>query len=169
MHPALTDRSAPAVHVRSRSGRVWIAAAILLMLGGIIISVGAARSVARTNARVSMKSFEQSSADVASTLQLAIQHQSDLTLDTAGFVLSRPDASQSEFVHWITSAHAFARYPELEGIGVVRIVPAAKLAAYALSVKADPAGPLGPDGTLSVTPSGHGRSTASPPRPCLGP
>jgi diguanylate cyclase (GGDEF)-like protein len=154
MHPALTDRSAPAVHVRSRSGRVWIAAAILLMLGGIIISVGAARSVARTNARVSMKSFEQSSADVASTLQLAIQHQSDLTLDTAGFVLSRPDASQSEFVHWITSAHAFARYPELEGIGVVRIVPAAKLAAYALSVKADPAGPLGPDGTLSVTPSG---------------
>ena len=132
-----------------------IVAAAVLVLGGVIASLAGARSVAQGNANTSRKAFELASVSVASTLHSAITHQGDLNLDTAAYVLSSsPDESQTGFHYWMNSAHAFARYPELEAIGVVRIVPASQLAAFAAQAVLDPSGPLGADGKFTVLPPG---------------
>jgi diguanylate cyclase (GGDEF)-like protein len=138
----------------TRSHHVWAAAAGLLIVAGVLSSLMAARSLAHGDANTAAKSFQQSSANVASTLGLAIQHQNDLIVDTSAYVLSGRGRSQAGFAHWISSARGFVRYPELQGIGVIRVVPASQLAAFAARAVADPSGPLSASGTFAVTPRG---------------
>jgi diguanylate cyclase (GGDEF)-like protein len=144
----------PTAITRLRSSRLWIAGAVVLVVVAVLASVVAASLVAKSNASTSRKTFQRSSANVASTLQLAIEHQNDLTLDTSAFVLSGRDPSQRDFLRWMTSARAFARYPELEAVGVVRIVRASQLAAFAARAIADPSDPLSARGRFTVTPAG---------------
>lgn len=132
----------------------WSTVAGLLVIGGVVSAVLVAGAVARTSGRESQQRFKQVSADVASTLQLAIQHQDDLVVNGAAFIASNPNASNTEFVRWARSVRALERYPELQGIGEVVIVPAARLPAFAARVVADPPHPLGPDGRFHVVPPG---------------
>lgn len=90
-------------------------------------SVAAATAVGRDDAGKSRKSFERSAVDIASTLQLAIQHEDDLVVDASAFVANDPSGSQTGFTRWAGSARVLARYRELQSMAVLVIVPADKL------------------------------------------
>ncbi|HEX4980792.1 MAG TPA: sensor domain-containing diguanylate cyclase, partial [Ilumatobacteraceae bacterium] len=129
--------------------------AAVMVVGGIAGSLFAARSVAKTEADAARNVFERSAAEVASTLQLAIQHQDDLALSVGGFVVANPDASQAEFRHWSELSDHMARFPEVLGFGLVVIVPAAELPGFIAGVIEDPPGSLAADGTYEIIPPGE--------------
>ena len=134
--------------------RVWLAAAVFVVVGGVVCAVVAARSVAHTDAAKSRQAFAQSSDEVASTLRLAIQHEDDLIVDASGFVVGDPHASNAELRAWATSVHLLTRYPELDGFGHSVIVPRAQLPAFAAHAVTDPSGPLGPHRSFQLIPPG---------------
>jgi diguanylate cyclase (GGDEF)-like protein len=132
----------------------WIAVAALLVVGGSLGSVLGGLVITQNALQNSHKAFAASSVDIASTLQLAIQHEQDLIVSAGGFVAEDPTASNSQFVDWASAVHALARYPELVGIGHSVIVPAAALASFARTAVIDPTGPLAANGRFEVVPPG---------------
>jgi hypothetical protein len=160
-----TKRRAPRM-VRSRRdptsvGRsnglrsVWATAAVFRLAIGTTGSVFAAGRVAQNEGQNSQRAFATSSAEIASTLKLAIQHEEDLVVSAGAFALGNPDASNTEFVQWATAVRAMDRYPELRGFGESVIVPASQLGAFAARAVADPVGPLASNGTFAVIPPGN--------------
>src|SRR5580700_7485892 len=110
---------------------VWLGVATVLVVVGTFVSVWAAHELARNDAQISRQAFVASSTEIASTLKLAIQHEQDLAVSAGAFFADNPDASQPEFSQWTSSVRAFQRYPELETIAEVTIVPASQLSAFA--------------------------------------
>jgi diguanylate cyclase (GGDEF)-like protein len=137
---------------------VWAASTALLVVAGIVAAVLAARAVARSDSGASRISFHLSSAEVASTLRLAIQHEEDLVMAASATVGGDPTISPRGFDGWARSARALERYPELLDIGVVQRVPASRLHAFEASLAAQPVEPLGPGtgpwGRFEVVPQG---------------
>src|ERR1700676_276758 len=64
---------------------VWAGITIALVLAGALASVLGARSVARSDADKTRLAFHLSSAEIASTLKLAIQHEEDLVVSTSAY------------------------------------------------------------------------------------
>ena len=136
------------------------AAAALLVLVGTIASVLGARALARSDADKARLAFHLTSAEVASTLKLAIQREEDLVVSASAFVTGNPNASPVEFDRWAESVHAMQRFPELQDMGLVTLVPASQLAAFEKRLAADPVRALGAEsagskGPLQVAPSGR--------------
>ncbi|HME04768.1 MAG TPA: EAL domain-containing protein [Solirubrobacteraceae bacterium] len=131
----------------------------LIVLAGVLASLLGACAVARTDASKARLAFHLASAEIASTLKLAIQHEEDLVVSASAFFTSDPHASPAAFDRWAESVHAMARYPELQNIGLVAFVPAARLAAFEAHLAANPVRPLGPQsmppkGAFQVLPPG---------------
>ena len=122
----------------------WALLTVVLVLAGVLASVLGARAVARTDAEQSQLSFHLASAEIASTLNLAIQHEEDLVISAGAFVTGDPRASAADFDRWAESVHAIQRYPELQVFGLVTLVPSARLAAFEARIAAHPIRPLGP-------------------------
>ena len=139
----------------SNSHHTWITTAALLIVAGVVASAFGAGAVARDNGARAHQAFLSSSAEVASTLQLAILHEQDLNVSASGFISGRPAASNRQFGQWATSVSALTRYPELIGFGQVLKVPAAGLRAFAARAILDPVGPLAADGSFQVVPPGQ--------------
>ena len=137
----------------SRRHYAWLAATVALIAAGVVGSVLAANVVAHAEGDRARESFDASSANVASTLELAIQHDDDLVVD-AGGLLAGPGLSQTDFVRWAAAARTAERYPEMRGLAVLKLVTDADLPAFAAQAEADPTGPLSPDGTFEVVPAG---------------
>lgn len=126
----------------------WSAAAALLVLVGVVGSLLGARGVARSDSQASRQTFDASSMEIASTLKLAIQHEQDLSVSVLSFVTDNPNASEAQFLQWTSSERAFARYPELEGLAEIVLVPASQLEAFvARATAADPSFRITPAGT----------------------
>ncbi|MGO8871294.1 MAG: CHASE domain-containing protein, partial [Acidimicrobiales bacterium] len=87
-------------------------------------------------------------------MNLAIQHEQDLAVSAGAFIAENPDVSQTDFVEWTAAVRAFDRYPEIQGIGEVVLVPASELSAFVIRAMADPAGTLPSDGTFQIIPAG---------------
>ncbi len=119
--------------------------ATLVVLGGIVAAVVGARAVARGAADRQRLAFHLSSAEIASTLQLAIQHEEDLVVSASAFVSGSPHASAADFDRWAEAVHAMQRYPELQNIGLVALVPASRLRAFEAQMAAHPVRPFGPN------------------------
>jgi diguanylate cyclase (GGDEF)-like protein len=134
---------------------VWVVVAALLIVGAMTGAVVAAGSVARSDSQQSRRAFERSSGDVASTLQLAIQHEEDLVISANAFVAGNPNATNTQFVKWAGSVRALARYPELFAFGYAVMVSAAELPAFAARAVADPVGTLAANGSFQVIPAGN--------------
>ena len=115
--------------VRPRRTR-WIVAAALLVAVGSASSVFGAAVVARSAGQQSHQAFVSSSREVASTLQLALQHEQDLVVSAGAFLAANPDATPAQFQQWTSSVRAFARYPELQAIAELVLVPASQLKAF---------------------------------------
>ena len=138
---------------RSRRHYAWAAATVVLVSAGVVGAVFAARVVAGIESDQSRKSFDSSSASIASNVELAIQHEDDIVVD-AGGLLADPNLSQTSFLRWATAARTLDRYPEMTGLAVMQLVEDADLPAFAARAEADPAGPLSADGTFQVVPEG---------------
>ena len=139
---------------------VWAAVAALLVLAGALASVLGARAVARSEADKARLASHLASAEIASTLKLAIQHEEDLVVNASAFVTGNPDASPADFDRWAESVHAIQRYHELQDFGLVILVPASRLAAVKARMNAHPLLPLGPQSVgskerLQVLPAGR--------------
>jgi diguanylate cyclase (GGDEF)-like protein len=152
--PNVMSGSDAAGHRRWKRHHVWVAVAVLLVVGGSVGAVSAAHSVARHQAQESQRVFDRSSAEVASTLQLAIQHEEDLVVNSSAFLIANPSASEADFRSWADLVHMLGRYPEILGLGYAVIVPAAQLRAFAARAVADPIGTLSTDGMFNVVPPG---------------
>jgi diguanylate cyclase (GGDEF)-like protein len=134
------------------------AIAVLVSLG-VIASVLGAGAVARSDAARGRLAFHLASSEIASTLKLAIEHEEDLVISASAFIASNPHASAAEFDRWAASVHAMQRYPELQNIGFLMLVPASRLPAFEAQMAAHPVRPFGPDSTpppgpLEVLPPG---------------
>jgi len=137
-----------------RTRRLWAVAAAVLVGAGTAGSVLAANAVARSDGMKARRAFTTSSVEIASALQLAIQHEEDLVVSAQAFVVGNPQVTNAEFARWSSSMQAMQRYPELLGWGETVIVPQSQLSAFAADERADPAGPLGPGGSFQVVPPG---------------
>jgi len=135
--------------------RVWTSIAVAVLIGGIVGSVFAAEGDVRGDADRSHRAFVASSAAIASTLKLAIQHDDDLIVSGAAYVEGNPNGSNAEFLQWADSVRALARYPELQGFGNAVIVRDSDLKAFAARAVADRSGVLGPNGAFVVVPRGR--------------
>jgi diguanylate cyclase (GGDEF)-like protein len=129
---------------RARGGSVWVAATALLILGGALAAFFGAKAVARSDADKARLSFHLASAEIASTLKLAIEHEEDLVVSTSAYAKANPRASAADFDRWVESVHAMRRFPELQDIGLVALVPAGGLAAFQAHMAANPLRPFGP-------------------------
>ena len=136
-----------------RPHHFWTGAALVLVVLGVIGTVSAAAAVGRSDGDKSLKAFQRSAAAVASTLQLAIQHDNDVVAD-AGGLLADPGLTPTEFTGWASAARVLDRYPEMSGIGSIVIVDAAGLPGFAALALRDHAGPLAADGTFTIVPAG---------------
>ncbi len=138
----------------SKRSRLWLIVTVSFLVVGIVGSTLGARDVARADAQTSRQAFVASSREVASTLQLALQHEQDLAVSAAAFVVGNPDASQADFLQWTSSVRAFARYQELVGIAELELITAPELSSFAARAVLDPVGPLGAKGAFQVIPGG---------------
>jgi diguanylate cyclase (GGDEF)-like protein len=152
--PASHDSRGRLLEVVRPVRMVWIIGAISLLVVGSMGAFLAARTLAGNSSERSQRSFAVLSADTASLLKLGIQHEQDLVISAAGFVVGNPDASEAAFRQWADSVSALQRYPELIGFGESVIVPASQLSAFATHEEAHLVGPVGPKGTFQVVPPG---------------
>jgi diguanylate cyclase (GGDEF)-like protein len=127
-----------------RRGGAWGALTALLVLGGTLAAVLGAKAVARSDGDKARLSFHLAAAEIASTLKLAILHEEDLVVSTSAYATANPQGSAADFDRWVESVHAMQRFPELQDIGLVRLVPAKGLAAFQAHMAANPLRPLGP-------------------------
>jgi diguanylate cyclase (GGDEF)-like protein len=139
---------------------LWAAVATALVLAGAVASVLSSRAVARSDADKGRLAFHLSSAEIASALKLTIQHEEDLVVTASAFVTGNPHASAADFDRWAESVHAMQRYPELQDIGLVTLVPRAGMGAFEARMAADPLRPLGPrsttpPGSFEILPEGN--------------
>jgi diguanylate cyclase (GGDEF)-like protein len=145
---------------------LWVAVAALVALAGVLASVLGARGVARSDANQARLSFHLASAEIASTVKLAIQHEEDLVVSASAYVTGDPSASPAAFDRWAESVQAMRRYPELQNLGLVKLVPAARLSAFQAAMAANPLRPLGP-GTLAPKERARVLPAGSRPYYCL--
>lgn len=143
-----------------RRWSAWAVGATLLVLAGALASVFGARAVARSNVDKAHLAFRLASAEIASTLKLAIEHEEDLVVNASAFVTGNPNGSPADFDRWAESVHAMQRFPELQNIGLVKLVPASRVAAFERLLAANPVRPLGPQSTgpagpLQIQPPGQ--------------
>ena len=144
--PTTSGRGSIKAGIAPRRLRLWAVASIVAAIGGTVGAVFAANSVAGREADHAARAFTTSSAEVASTLQLAIQHEEDLIYSASGFLANEPNASSADFVRWGDSVQALQRYPELLGLGQAVLVRGSQFAAYAARTA--------PDGSFQLIPPG---------------
>src|ERR1700722_3910388 len=135
---------------RPASARVGAVLAATVVVVGSAATALAAHQRAQADSATAARSFVATSAEVASTLQLAIERETDLAADTGAFLLGRPNVSNSVFGQWTSAAQVTARYPEVQSMGELVIVPAASLPAYRARVTADPVGALSSTGVFAI-------------------
>ena len=122
----------------------WVTLATVLALGGTVAALLGARAVARSDADHARLAFHLASAEIAASVKQTIQHEEDLVVAAGAFVRGDPRATPAEFDRWTESVYAMQRYPELQNIGLVALVPASRLKAFESRRSLDPAGAPSP-------------------------
>jgi diguanylate cyclase (GGDEF)-like protein len=117
-------------HLLQNRRAVWALVAVLCVAVGAVVSVLSAHSVASTDAQKARVAFHLSSAEVASTLKLDIQHEQDLALSASTFFAANPQATQAEFTAWARSVRPLRDHLELEKLSLVGVVRAIQLTAF---------------------------------------
>ena len=135
--------------------RVWLTAAVVLVVSGVLGSTLGASAVARNEAQRSHQAFVTSSSEIASSLKLAIQQEANLVISTEAFVAANPNATNATFLDWVHTMQVKTRYPEVGELGFVDVVQAAELPQFIARIVLDPPTPLAPGQTYEVTPPGN--------------
>jgi diguanylate cyclase (GGDEF)-like protein len=116
---------------RTHQYRTWTIVAAFLLVVGTLGSLFGVNLVAQSMDQKSHKSFIATSNEIASTLKLDIQREQDLIDSTESYLIGNPMATQANFKQWTSRLHVLQRYPELVGLGIIKVVTAAQLPAYA--------------------------------------
>jgi signal transduction histidine kinase/ActR/RegA family two-component response regulator len=115
---------------RQRRARLPVIAAMLIAAGGTAGFVFAAHLNARNDTARARTAFDQSSASIAETLDLDLQHEADLELAANAFIVDHKAVGAAAFEEWGQAIQVTRRYPELTGVAWVALVPAAKLSSF---------------------------------------
>ena len=131
---------------------------VLTLLGTSAALVGAG-AVARSENQQNKLASHLASAGVASSLKLALLHEEDMIVSASAFMSANPGASPAQFDRWAASVGAMRRYPELQNIGLVKLVPTSRLSAFEARVSAEPLRPFGANspavrGPFAIIPPG---------------
>jgi diguanylate cyclase (GGDEF)-like protein len=117
--------------IRSKQYRIWTAIAVFIVVAGAFGSFIGADAVAHDTDARSHKSFVSASNEIAATLKLSIQREQDLIDATESYLIGNPNATQGQFKKWADDVHVLRHYPELVGLGIIKIISPAELSAYA--------------------------------------
>ncbi len=98
--------------------------------------------------------LQTSSAEIAATLNLAIEHEQDLAISAGAFIVENPNASESSFIRWVDDVDAFQRYPEILAVAEVDIVRPSQLKAFAARADINEKESKAPSQTFTLTPPG---------------
>jgi diguanylate cyclase (GGDEF)-like protein len=147
------------LHALSATRHGALVVGLLLTLLGTCAALLGAGAVARSEDQQSRLADHLTSAGVASTLKLALLHEEDLIASASAFMSANPGASPAQFDRWADSVGAMRRYPELQNIGLVKLVPASTLGAFEAHVSREPLRPFGASappvrGPFNVIPPG---------------
>src|SRR4051794_23267686 len=137
-----------------RTERAWLVVASVLCVAGFLGALIGASAVARASADRSRRQFESTGRQIGARLQLALEHEADLVTTAKAYVSRNPDVETTEFVAWATDEQALARYPELTALGLIRLVAAEELAAFAARVQQDPINKISSTGSFEPSPPG---------------
>jgi diguanylate cyclase (GGDEF)-like protein len=120
---------APAGLRRLLQGRraVWAAVAAVCVVAGIVASILGAHAVARNDASDGSSAFNENSGSAAAALKLAIQREEELAVSTSTYFAGDPTATPKEFARWVKWARTLRRFPELDNLGLVAVVPKTQL------------------------------------------
>jgi diguanylate cyclase (GGDEF)-like protein len=125
--------------------------ALLCVVAGAVGSVLGAHAVARSDAANARQSARQTSAEIASTVKLAIQRNEDLLLGAGTYFAGNSKTSPAEFDKWARWARALRSYPELEQLGLVTLVRVPELSAFETRVTGHKVKPPEPGTTHPAT------------------
>jgi diguanylate cyclase (GGDEF)-like protein len=133
---------------------MWVALTIGVVVLGSLGSYFGSSNAANSDAARSRQSLKTTSIEVASALNLAIRHEQDLTVSAGAYLIENPNASETAFIKWVNNVRAFRRYPEIEAIAGVALVPYSQLTAFARQANINAVESKAPLQTFSVTPPG---------------
>jgi diguanylate cyclase (GGDEF)-like protein len=136
-------------------GHIWAMLGAMLVVVGIASSTLAAAGNAHAHGERSQRAFLSSSQEIAAVLEVTLQHDEDLVVDTEAFVVGDPHATEAQFVAWADAEHAMTRYPELRSFGEALVVPAPKLKAFVKRATAGSDNGFPPTGSFVITPPGN--------------
>ncbi len=162
--PAAAPRTGPLRRLGRAIGgdrRNWALAMVLLAVLGAVGSFFGARAVAKTDSARAHLSFRLQSAEVASTLKLAISREEDLVVSGSAAIADAPSAERStRFEQWGRIVQPLTRYPELQNVGLIKLVPRAQLEPFSTYMIAHPVlphdrQPAAYRGAFEVLPAGN--------------
>jgi diguanylate cyclase (GGDEF)-like protein len=132
----------------------WIAIAVGVVAIGFLGSFFGAKNLARGDVRQDHQNLRTSSVEIASALNLAIEHEQDLAISAGAFNVENPNASESNFIRWVNDVDAFRRYPEILAVAEVEIVRPSQLMAFAARAAVNEREAKAPSQTFTLTPPG---------------
>ena len=110
----------------------------VLLVGGVLGSIVAARVWERTLADREDSAFTSTATNIDTIVSTELQRQSDLVAQLQGLVGSDPSLSNTEFATWDRLSGVAERFPGGIGVSYVVRVPVADLPAFAARQDADP-------------------------------
>jgi diguanylate cyclase (GGDEF)-like protein len=113
-----------------------------------------ANDLAQSNVQQAHQNLRTSSVEIASTLNLAIQHEQDLAISAGAFNVENPNASESSFIRWVNDVETFQRYPEILAVAEVEVVRPSQLKAFAARAAINERESKAPSQTFTLTPAG---------------
>ena len=111
-----------------------------------------ARARARDDAAEARRTAARNTAQIATAVSLAIEHQEDLAVGAGGFWADNPGATTAELDDWARSGHLLHRFPGVQQVGFVALVPASELTAFRARIAGRP---------TTTPPSGAPTSTST--------
>ena len=142
----------------SRHGALVVS--LVLALAGTCAAYLGARAVSNSEVEQSRLAFHLASAGVASSLKLSVLHEQDLIVAASAYMNDHRSISPARFDRWADTVGAMKRYPELQNVGLVKLVPASRLRSFEREARSEPLRPFGPSSSVEgqlflVMPSGR--------------
>jgi diguanylate cyclase (GGDEF)-like protein len=134
--------------------RRWMLGALALLLIGVVATFVGARALARSQAESSHSAFRLASNQVVANFNLEIAHETDLLFAEAAFLHQSPSMAPAEFWRWAQDDRVKQRFPELVGIGELRLIPRAQLPAWIRRLSERPPSQGQPRAATRVLPGG---------------
>jgi diguanylate cyclase (GGDEF)-like protein len=131
--PSGPEREFLAARARNRR---WLALIVPVVLAGVFASFLGARVVMNNDNESARQSATAASTQIASTLELAIQHEQDLAISFAAFIHDSPTATQDQFSDHVAALRAFSRYPEVQGLAELLLVRQSGLKSFVAKANA---------------------------------